>query len=275
MERYQDMIDQLLVLAKRDDTIQAIIAIGSQTREAEKADEYSDLDLMIVSRKPEEILDDDSLLSNLGNIKISFIEDTIGGAKERRVLFEGSLDVDLIVLSPEQYLAAANQFIDEMMDRGHKILYNNMQAAEMISDMKPGIHMQKRIPEREFLNLVNDFWFHTVWASKKLRRGELWTAKMCVDCYLKRHLLRIIELYEVSKHGGDYDMWHSGRLLEKWAEPFILEELKKCFATFDETGMQDALIHTAELFGRLAREASLNCGYFYPETAESYAKTLL
>jgi len=37
----------------------------------------------------------------------------------------------------------------------------------------------------EFLDLINDFWYHTVWTAKKLRRGELWTAQGCSDSYMK------------------------------------------------------------------------------------------
>lgn len=52
-----------------------------------------------------------------------------------------------------------------------------------------------QISESEFLNLTNDFYFHNIWAAKKLLRGELWSAKMCVDAYLKNYLLKMIELY--------------------------------------------------------------------------------
>jgi hypothetical protein len=30
--------------------------------------------------------------------------------------------------------------------------------------------------QSEFLDLVNDLWYHAVWTAKELRRGEMWTA---------------------------------------------------------------------------------------------------
>ena len=73
--------------------------------------------------------------------------------------------------------------------------------------------------------IVFDFFFHTVWASKKILRGELWTAKMCIDAYLKNYLLKMIEMYSVSKY--HVDVWHDGRFLDRWAEKEVLMELEK------------------------------------------------
>ena len=61
------------------------------------------------------------------------------------------------------------------------------------------------------INMINDFFFHTIWASKKILRGELWTAKMCIDAYLKKYLLKITEMYSLSKY-------HVYRLASQTAE---------------------------------------------------------
>jgi aminoglycoside 6-adenylyltransferase len=38
--------------------------------------------------------------------------------------------------------------------------------------------------EAAFLNQISDFWYHALWAARKLRRGELLVAKQCCDSYL-------------------------------------------------------------------------------------------
>jgi len=85
------------------------------------------------------------------------------------------------------------------------------------------------LSEESFRNLTNDFMFHTVWAEKKIRRGELWRAIMCVNGYLKTKLIIIIEMYEHCIHGTAYDTWHNGRMAEQWAEPFIVDKLGDAF----------------------------------------------
>lgn len=129
------------------------------------------------------------------------------------------------------------------------------------------------LSEPEFNNMVNDFFFHTVWASKKILRGELWTAKMCIDAYLKNYLLKMIEMYSVSKY--QVDVWHDGRFLDRWAEREILSDLEKCFARYDRKDMVSALAATLNLFCRLAGQTAEMKGYKYPKEAENYTKILL
>ena len=101
MDRYMNIKEQLLTLARQDENIKAIVLIGSSTRDTDKADEYSDLDVVIATEKPEEWLFGDCP-EKLGSVKISFVEPTLGGGKERRMLYDGSLDVDMIVFTPPQ-----------------------------------------------------------------------------------------------------------------------------------------------------------------------------
>lgn len=127
--------------------------------------------------------------------------------------------------------------------------------------------------EEEFLNMVNDFYFHNIWAGKKLLRGELWCAKMSVDAYLKNHLLKMTELYCHKVNGTD--VWHDGRFIDKWADDFILHELKNCFAHYETEDAKSALISTHHLFAKLAREVANKLDYEYPEQAEKCAENFL
>lgn len=152
-------------------------------------------------------------------------------------------------------------------------MYDSMGCTKLLEKHVSPVTAYEKMSRQEFTNMVNDFFFHTVWASKKILRGELWTAKMCIDAYLKGYLLKIIEMYSVSKY--DADVWHDGRFLDRWAEEEIKENLKKCFAHYDKEDLISALISTKELFGRLACETAEMNGFEYPKEAESYAGSLL
>ena len=273
MDRFKNIKEKLLALAKEDEDIKAIVLIGSSTRNTVKADEYSDLDVVIATEKPEGWLYGD-YPEKLGNVKISFVEPTLGGGKERRMLYDGSLDVDMIVFTPDQFEKAIREGVASwVMNRGYEIMYDaegfSVLLEENIShDLKP-----TDLSEPEFNNMVNDFFFHTIWASKKILRGELWTAKMCIDAYLKKYLLQMIEMYSVSKY--QVDVWHDGRFLDRWAEKEILSDLKKCFAHYDREDMLSALSATLNLFCRLAGQTAEMKEYKYPIEAENYTKFLL
>ena len=49
MDRYISIKSKLLDYAKKDEEIKAVVMIGSSTRDMVKADEYSDMDVVIVT----------------------------------------------------------------------------------------------------------------------------------------------------------------------------------------------------------------------------------
>lgn len=101
MNRYDELLKRLLAVCKAQPEIKAVIIVGSQAREISKADEYSDLDLIIACSEPQILLYENNIIGKLGKPVYSFVEDTFAGEKERCILFEKSLDVDMIVMSED------------------------------------------------------------------------------------------------------------------------------------------------------------------------------
>ena len=53
MDRYDELLKRLLAVCEAQPEIKAVIIVGSQAREISKADEYSDLDLIIACSEPQ------------------------------------------------------------------------------------------------------------------------------------------------------------------------------------------------------------------------------
>jgi len=273
-DKYSDIKKNILKYAIEDDDIKAIVAMGSYTRETVKADEFSDLDLFIATSNIEKWYSGE-YPALLGNVSISFIEPTFGGGKEKRVIYDEDKDVDMIVLTPEQFASCIKEGIAGwVMNRGYNVIYDSMNCTDLLKEyVKPNVS-KIDMSEEEFTNLVNDFYFHNIWAYKKLLRGEIWSAKMCIDAYLKNYLLRMIELYSV-KVSGVSDTWHDGRFLDKWADKTICEQLTLCFGHYDKDDLKKALDETHNLFSKLAKETAENMRYPFPEKAQKCAKEFL
>lgn len=273
MDKYRDIKEKMLDLARKDEDIKAIVRIGSSTRDTVKADAYSDLDVIIATENTERWLYGD-YPEKLGTVKISFVEPTLGGGKERRILYDGSLDVDMILFTPSQFEAAIKEGVAGwVMNRGYVVMYDSAGYSQLLEENVSREIVHTDLPESEFINMVNDFFFHTVWAAKKILRGELWSAKMCIDAYLKNYLLKMIEMYSVSKHC--VDVWHDGRFLDRWAEKEILVDLEQCFAHYNKEDMVAALLATEQLFSKLASQTAEMKSYKYPKEAQDYARSLL
>ena len=56
MNRYNELMKRLLAVCEAQPEIKAVIIVGSQAREISKADEYSDLDLIIACSEPQILL---------------------------------------------------------------------------------------------------------------------------------------------------------------------------------------------------------------------------
>lgn len=269
MDKYADIRKNLLEYANRNVDIKAIITIGSTTRTDVIADEFSDLDLIIATDDPKEWFTGE-YAERLGGVSISFIEPTIGGGKERRIIYEEDKDVDIIIFTSDQFVNSLKTGVAQcIMNRGYDVLYDSGGFAELIKRCINNEHSNPQISEEEYLNLVNDFYFHNIWACKKLRRGEIWASKMCVDAYLKNCLLKMMELYSFYQWGAD--VWHDGRFLDQWADDDIVEELKHCFAHYDKDDIRKALVATHKLFDRIAKAVAEILGYNYPLEAEKCA----
>lgn len=273
MDRYVDIKEKLVKYASQDEDIKVIIAIGSSTREEVKADEYSDLDLIIVSEDTEKWYSGE-YPKMLGEVNISFIEPTLGGGKERRSIYDEDRDVDMIIFTPAQFDEALKAGVASwVMNRGYNVLYDAIAVEKEIGTYVKKGHSNPDMAAEEYENMLNDFYFHNIWASKKLLRGELWSAKMCVDAYLKNYLLKAIELYCYEIEGKD--VWHDGRFIDKWAGERISDKLSKCFAHYEKSDVSSALIATNSLFEELTREIAAKKGYTYPDKAAKCAKAYL
>ena len=187
------------------------------------------------------------------------------------MLFDGALDVDFIFL-PKQSIKHAfeDDIVKEILKRGYRILIDKIKLEQFLPQNRNVSELNLMLSKQEFQNLTNDFWYHAVWTAKKVMRSEIWTAKHCLDTYMKTKLLNIIECHARVVNGLEYDTWHNGRFIEEWAENWVIEKLHSCFSHYDKVDIKSALLSTMDLFRVLAVEVAEKCQYDYPVIADKY-----
>jgi aminoglycoside 6-adenylyltransferase len=277
---YEQLVERFVRWAQSEENVRAAVVIGSRARVDHPADEWSDLDVIILANDPEQYWSTVDWLNNVGTPWLTFVEPTPDGAGfERRVLFEGGLDVDFV---PDP-VAAFRQVLDtelppdlvDMIRRGIRVLLDKDNLSERLA----AVEIEPVVPpppaEPEFLNVVNDFWYHTVWTAKHLRRGELWWAKSCCDSYLKQLLRQMLEWHARASRGPSTDTWMRGRFLEEWADPRAVAALPAIFAHYEAQDVWRALLATMELFRWLAVETAELLDYAYPSFGAERAAQLV
>jgi aminoglycoside 6-adenylyltransferase len=260
-------LEKLVGRAKIQPDIVAILNQGSRARTDHPADEWADLDLIIFTTNKKKYLDNSDWLENFGKTIVTHLEKTAAGDElERRAIFEGGVDVDFSIISKEQLgkdmESPSPQDLD-MIRRGVRILFDRTGTIQAnLSKLSSTAAPVRTPPSRaEFDRLVNDFLYHIYWTAKKLRRGELWTAKACCDSYLKRQLLTMIEWNTSASRGWATDIWFNGRYLEEWIEPSTRKALQGTFAHYEYADIEKALFATAELFLKLSKATGKKLGY--------------
>ena len=273
------LLERIVSWAQADGGVQACLLLGSRARRDRPADAWSDTDLILVVDDPDAFLADAAWPAQFGTVSITFEEEAMLSLRERRVLYADGTDLDVVPMSRQRMA----EHLDDphallVLGRGHQVLVDKVGIFEGLNDRIA--HAQAAaasgpgVPEpAAFANLVNDFWYHAVWTARKLRRGELWVARSCLDGHMKRLLLLVIEWK--ADLGASTDHWFDGRFLEQRAEPSTLEALHNSFAHYDSQDVARALGATMDLFRRLARDLAVRLELPYPTGADEAATRLV
>lgn len=272
---YEEILERVARWAEAREDIRAVAIVGSRARAEMPADEWADLDVVLFTTDPASLVEDAAWVGNFGEVWLTFAETNEAGMPERRVLYEGMLDVDFVLVP----IGAMAQLLDAgvaaaAVGRGSRVVSDKDGLVSSFS-ISPGAASAWVPPgERAFLGVVNDFWYHAVWTAKHLRRGELWWGKSGCDGRMKQEgLLPMLEWHARATRGADCDTWMRGRFLEKWADPRAVAALGEAFARYDRGDVARALVATMSLFAWLAREAAARLGYPYPAAAEERVTT--
>ena len=261
---YEKFEKDFTTWANATDDIRAAFIVGSRSRVDHPADEWSDMDILLYANNNNFYLNNTDWLKKLGNIWVTFTYQTSIGEPERLTLFEGGYQVDIVFLSSSSlYQMVEDRITPENFRRGVRVLVDKDDTARYIVplDFKPV--STPPIDENAFVQVVNMFFFSSLYIAKQIVRGELWTAKIREN-ELRVLLLQMMEWHAKALNGDDYDVWHGGRFLHEWADQKTLRELKSTFAQFEKADSLRGLLASMSLFRRISVETANKLKLDYP-----------
>ena len=248
--------------ARERDDVQAAVVVGSHARAETPADRWSDLDVILVVDDPEPYTEDASWVAEFGEPVLTFLEPAaVGDQRERRVLYEAGEDVDfpLIPVSLLERLESSAG-AQETVRRGFRVLVDEIGLEERlrrIADASPGPAGPPS--QAELTELASDFWFHTIWTARKLRRGEVLTALGSLVRLLLSNTVTMLG-WHAKAVDPSRDTWHGTRYVERWADPGALAALASAFPHYDVRDVARALWATIDLFQGIEEETARRLG---------------
>ena len=263
------LLAQIVEWASRREDVRGAVLVGSHARGDHPADEFSDIDVILFVRDPVDLLDDAAWTRELGDVGITFVEETpVPGVRERRVLFRDGTDVDFVV-APVERMAELAETGSDVLARGFRVLVDKDGLTAMLDGVRP--RTSGRGPtSHDLAEAVSDFWYHAVWTARKLARGEVFVARDCVGGYMTGIVIRM-----AAWHAGDRDTWHGGRFLEEWADTRVLDGLRTACTTYDSQDVERALGATMDLVSWLGRDTARLHGLSYAEAEERLSRELV
>ena len=247
--------------AREREDVRAAIVVGSRARRDVPADRWSDLDVILFADDPDKLAADASWVTEFGTPVLTFLEATAFGDRvERRVLYDGGEDVDFPLLAASDWRVLAElPGARRLMARGYRVLHDELGMEAVLATLRTPEPAPP--PDAAALQeLSSDFWYHALWTARKLRRGEVFTAKGCLDGYLKARLVTLLE-WHARAVDPSVDTWHEGRFLERWADPGALAALEGAYARYDVREVARALWATIDLWQGLEEETARRLGH--------------
>nr|WP_255437715.1 aminoglycoside 6-adenylyltransferase [Thalassobacillus sp. CUG 92003] len=272
---FSQIIERFVTYAKENGNIRAAFIVGSRGGEVKPADRWSDLDIVIVAQTPSSLLNQEEWLCRMGMPYITFLEKTaVGGGTERRVLYEGGLDVDFAVFSePDFHEKKQLNDVQQVLAKGFHVIIDKDKLTDDFDHLQQqaGSLDQPSPSGEEVINDMHDFWYHAVWAAKKIRRGELLVAKSACDEHMKPLLMNAIKLERQTRNGADIELWHGYRFFEEWAGPDLVERFTHLFPRYEANDIWSSLTETMKLYREMAKEVCARMDLQYPSQADAFA----
>lgn len=253
------ILERITEWAKQNHNVIALIMTGS--RAIKKIDEFSDYDIEIIAKNPEEFTKTNEWFNKFGKVVVFLSFDEGQDYQTRLIIYEDGTKVDF-TLADESRLNRLKEKLDDLYERGYKVLLDKTGITKELP--QPTQKTTHKLPSKEeYLKTVSEFWFEAFHIPKYLLRKDLWIVKFR-DWTMKEMLLRMLEWHALSKN-LNADVWEIGNKMKDWLEPGLWEELNKVFAHFDKQDSWNALLAEINLFRKVSKEVANKLDFEYPE----------
>jgi aminoglycoside 6-adenylyltransferase len=275
-----DVIDSLVQWAKNQPLVRAMVLESSRASDRAPIDILSDHDVLLVVSETRPFSQDETWLHDFGKILVLFRDKGwMHGLMtyNRLVLYEDGTKIDYIVWP----VALLQRVLDaprlpDLLDQGYQVLLDKDDLAHRLKSPTYTAYIPKKPTEKEYIALVEEFWWETIYVAKNLWRDELVHAKYHLDFVMKFELLRRLLEWRIElDHNWSWKPGTVGRGLKKYLDSRTWGELASTYVGADIDENWDALFQTTALFRRIAIEVGDALDYRYPYELEERVTSYL
>ncbi|MBL3548450.1 MULTISPECIES: AadS family aminoglycoside 6-adenylyltransferase [Chryseobacterium] len=281
MKIREEKLEQIIQWAENNPDIRAVLLTSSLVNPYAPVDDLSDLDVELVFESRKDYESGNSWLQLFGD-PISMIEedDTVfeGRHAMKMVLYRDHVKVDFKLYQVSEFMEEVQKgALPEDWDVGYKVLIDK---DGLTKDLKPPTYQSIMIhkpDEKEFQQLMNDFWWDTTYVAKCLKRGDIFYAKFMSENILRaEYLVSLVEWHIGNDHNWDNMTTNKhGRLFKKYLPEDLWSRVEATFSGSSIDKNWTALFAFADLVHELGTALAQKLNFTYPSKLESDIRTYL
>ena len=274
MKVREDKLKSIIEWADKNEDVRALLLTSSLVNPLAPVDEFSDLDIEIVFENNSNYISDKSWTLQFGT-PIALIEEDESCFDNKHamkmLLYEDHVKVDFKLYSKSKFIKETQENeLPEDWDIGYKILIDKDSITTQMLNPTYQVSIIKKATEKEFQNLLNDFWWDTAYIAKCLARDEIFYAKFMSETVIRtEYLTPLIEWYIASEHNWNITTNKYGRLFKKYLTQEMWTKTEKTFSGSNITENWTALLSMADLVSEMGTKLSEKLEYKYPQKLES------
>lgn len=281
MKVREEKLEQIIHWAENNPDIRVVLLTSSLVNPYAPVDDFSDLDIELVFENRTTYESGNEWIKLFGD-PISMIEedDRVFEGKHamKMVLYKDHVKVDFKLYQVAEFIEEINQeTLPEDWDVGYKVLLDKDNLTENLKSPTYQSVMIQNPTEKEFRQLINDFWWDTTYVAKCLKRGDIFYAKFMSENILRTdYLVPLIEWFIAGNHNWNTITTNKhGRLFKKYLSQELWSTIE---ATFSDSNIEknwQALSAYADLVHELGTSMAEKLHFIYPEKLEDDIRNYL
>lgn len=220
------IFNAIISWARTSHHVQALIQTGSLARRDNRADEFSDLDIEVITDDLRVLSTDDSWIKKIGEIITVLSLDEGREWATRLAIFEDGIKVDFTLANSTRLnnMSTAGK-LDPLYERGYRVIVDKTGVTNGLPAPSYQFPVHFLPSQERFRKRVEEFWFEAFHIPKYLARGELFLVKQR-DWTMKELLLEMIEWHAIARNLTPVDIL--------WEQEFMSGPISKHGGSFNE-----------------------------------------
>ena len=264
MRSEQEMLDQILNIARQEEAVRVVILNGSRVNPNAPRDLFQDFDIIYFVKDVAAFAANVDWVKRFGDVMILQMPETMQDPPPRRdnnfaylMQFTDGNRIDLTILP----LTEVNR---TRLDSLSLLLLDKDGIVKPLPEPTEESYLPRPPSRKAFSDCCNEFWWVSTYVAKALWRQEVFYAKKLLDQEMREQLMKMLDWHFGAETNFGVNPGKQGKYFQKYLELGLLKMLKETYTGIGIDENWEALFTMCNLFRKVALRLAANSDLVYP-----------